>query len=73
MIKMKNKVWIKTEITTHAEQDIRIQPTPEFDGIVLEFKESGDEPYHTGKLYLDTESLEALIAKLRETMDYVKE
>jgi hypothetical protein len=73
MIKMKNKVWIKTEITTHAEQDIRIQPTPEFDGIILEFKESGDQNYHNGQLYLDTESLEALIAKMRETMDYVKE
>jgi hypothetical protein len=73
MINMKNKVWIKTEITTHAEQDIRIQPTPEFDGIVLEFKESGDEHYHNGMLYLDIESLEALIAKMRETMDYVKE
>jgi hypothetical protein len=72
MIKMKNKVWIKTEITTHAEQDIRIQPTPEFDGIVLEFKESGED-YHNGRLYLDIESLEALIAKMRETMDYVKE
>lgn len=69
---MKNKVWIKTEITTHAEQDIRIQPTPEFDGIVLEFKEGGDADYN-GRLYLDTESLEALIAKMRETMDYVKE
>jgi hypothetical protein len=73
MIKMKNKVWIKTEITTHTEQDIRIQPTPEFDGIVLEFKESGDQNYHNGRLYLNTESLEALIAKMRETMDYVKE
>jgi hypothetical protein len=73
MINMKNKVWIKTEITTHAEQDIRIQPTPEFDGIVLEFKESGDRDYLNGRLYLNTESLEALIAKLRETMDYVKE
>jgi len=69
---MKNKVWIKTEITTHAEQDIRIQPTPEFDGVVLEFKESADEHYHTGRLYLNTESMEALIAKMRETMDYVK-
>jgi len=73
MIKMKNKVWIKTEITTHAEQDIRIQPTPEFDGIILEFKESAYEHYQNGQLYLDTESLEALIAKMRETMDYVKE
>jgi hypothetical protein len=70
---MKNKVWIKTEITTDAEQDIRIQPTPEFDGIILEFKESAYEHYHNGQLYLDTESLEALIAKMRETMDYVKE
>lgn len=69
----KNKVWIKTEITTHAEQDIRIQPTPEFDGVVLEFKESSQEHYQTGKLYLNTEGLEALIAKMRETMDYVKE
>jgi len=72
MIKMKNKVWIKTEITTHLEQDIRIQPTPEFDGITLEFKDIDDTEYK-GRLYLNTESLEALIAKLRETMDYVKE
>lgn len=69
---MKNKVWIKTEITTENEQDIRIQPTPEFDGIVLEFKEA-NEDYHTGRLYLNQESLEALIAKMRETMDYVKQ
>jgi hypothetical protein len=69
---MKNKVWIKTEITTHLEQDIRIQPTPEFDGIVLEFKDVDDADYKD-RLYLNTESLEALIAKLRETMDYVKE
>lgn len=72
MINMKNKVWIKTEITTHLEQDIRIQPTPEFDGITLEFKDIDDTDYK-GRLYLNTESLEALIAKLRETMDYVKE
>jgi len=70
---MKSKVWIKTEITTQSEQDIRIQPTPEFDGIVLEFKESGERDYLNGRLYLNTESLEALIAKLRETMDYVKQ
>jgi len=69
---MKNKVWIKTEITTHTEQDIRIQPTPEFDGITLEFKDVDDADYKT-RLYLNTESLEALIAKLRETMDYVKQ
>jgi hypothetical protein len=69
---MKNKVWIKTEITTHLEQDIRIQPTPEFDGITLEFKDADDD-YYKGRLYLNTESLEALVAKLRETMDYVKE
>jgi len=69
---MKNKVWIKTEITTHLEQDIRIQPTPEFDGITLEFKDIDDTDYK-GRLYLNTESLEALIAKMRETMDYVKE
>jgi hypothetical protein len=69
---MKGKVWIKTEITTHHEQDVRVQPTPEFDGIILEFKETGEQHYHTGRLYLNTESMEALIAKMRETMDYVK-
>ena len=69
---MKSKVWIKTEITTHLEQDIRIQPTPEFDGITLEFKDVDDTDYKD-RLYLDTKSLEALIAKLRETMDYVKQ
>lgn len=69
---MKNKVWIKTEITTETPQDIRIQPTPEFDGIVLEFKEV-QEDYHTGRLYLNPESMVALIAKMRETMEYVKQ
>lgn len=69
---MKSKVWIKTEITTETRQDIRIQPTPEFDGIVLEFKEV-QEDYHTGRLYLNQESMEALIAKMRETMEYVKQ
>ena len=67
-----SKVWITTEITTNAEQDIIIQPTPEFDGIVLEFKESGDEHYRNGRLYLDKDMLNTLVTKMNEMMNYVK-
>ena len=68
----KRKIWITTELHTEFEQNIRIQPTPEFDGVVLEIKESG-LPDYNARLYLNVETMEAMIAKLREMMDYVKE
>jgi hypothetical protein len=68
----KRKIWITTELHTEFEQNIRIQPTPEFDGVVLEIKESNSTTYDL-RLYLNVETLEAMIAKLREMMDYVKE
>lgn len=66
-----SKAWIKTEISTIAEQDIRIQPTPEFDGIILEFKEHCDD-YLNGRLYLTRDLLNTLVAKMNEMMDYVE-
>ena len=68
---MKDKVWIRTEISTEYEQDIRIQPTDSWNGIEVSFKECGDENYKQ-RLYLDEVMLEAFIAKMRETMEYVK-
>ena len=68
----KKKIWITTELYTEFEQNIRIQPTDTFDGVVLEIKESGS-PTYDARLYLNAETLEAMIAKLREMMDYVKE
>ena len=68
----KKKIWITTELHTEFEQNIRIQPTETFDGVVLEIKES-QSPTYDARLYLNAETLEAMIAKLREMMDYVKE
>lgn len=68
----KKKIWITTELYTEFEQCIRIQPTDTFDGVVLEIKETHASTYDA-RLYLNTETLEAMIAKLREMMDYVKE
>ena len=67
---MTKKIWFSTEISTDAEQDIRVQPTPEFDGITIEFKEAGDPLYKGNTLYLDRDTMEILIIKMRETMDY---
>ena len=69
---MPKKVWITTEISTELEQDVRIQPTPEFDGITIEFKEAG-EGYKGNTLYLDRDTMAALIRKMQEMMDYVHE
>jgi hypothetical protein len=68
----KKKIWITTELYTEFEQSIRIQPTDTFDGVVLEIKEAQSSTYDA-RLYLNAETLEAMIAKLREMMDYVKE
>ena len=67
---MKKKVLISTEISTDSEQDIRVQPTPEFDGITIEFKEADAPLYKGNTLYLDRDTMEILILKMRETMDY---
>ena len=68
----KKKIWITTELHTEYQQNIRIQPTETFDGVMLEIKES-DSATYDARLYLNAETLEAMIAKLRELMDYVKE
>ena len=67
---MAKKVWISTEVSTEFEQDIKIQPTPEFDGITIEFKEAGGE-YRGNYLYLDRDTMAALVRKMQEMMDYV--
>lgn len=67
-----SKVWITTEISTEFEQDIRVQPTPEFDGITIEFKKAGDSKYEGNTLYLNRHTMEALAQKMTEMMDYVE-
>ena len=66
---MKNKLWVSTEISTEFEQNIRVPPTPEFDGILVEFKEERDK-YKGETLYLDRETMKVLIEKMNEMMDY---
>ena len=68
---MKDKVWIRTEISTELEQDINIQPNDSWTGIEVAFKDSSDDGY-VQKLYLDEVTLEAFIAKMREMMEHVK-
>lgn len=68
----KGKLWISTEISTEFEQMIRIQPTEGFDGVMLEIKDSNYPTYET-RLYLNVETMEAMIAKLRDMMEYVKQ
>jgi hypothetical protein len=68
---MREKVWYTTEISTEFEQNIRIQPTETFDGITIEFKDIND-PTYDRHLYLNKESLEVFIAKMREMMEHVK-
>jgi virulence-associated protein VapD len=67
---MADKVWKSVELSTEFEQDIKVSPTPEYDGIEVYFKEAGDSRYG-GSLYLDRKTMEALISTLKEMMDYV--
>ena len=68
---MADKVWKSVEISTEFEQDIRVTPTPEFDGLEVYFKEAGDAKYGHS-LYLDRKTMESLIVTLKEMMDYVE-
>lgn len=65
---MNKKPWISTEIFTQAEQVIKIQPTPEFDGIEVY---TGEMDCPKGPTYITMEELPIIIQKLQEMMDYV--
>lgn len=67
---MANKVFKTVELSTEFDQDIKIYPTPEYDGIELTYKEAGDEKY-LPTLYLDRKTMESLIVTLQEMMTYV--
>ena len=67
---MANLLWKKTELSTDFDQDIRITPTPEYDGVELTYKEAGVEKYPP-TLYLDRKTMESLIVTLQEMMTYV--
>ena len=67
---MKDKVWKSVELSTEFEQDIKVQPTPEYDGVEVYFKDAGDLKY-SPSLYLDRKTMEALSITLNEVMDYV--
>lgn len=67
---MSTKPWITTEIFTHADQKVFIQPTPEFDGIELHITEL-DGSTSSGALYIVKEELPVIIEKLNQMMDYI--
>ena len=64
---MKN--WIKMTITTEWEQNINIEPTPEFDGLNIWFSEL-DGTHKSPTLCISTGDLPIIIEKLQEMMDY---
>jgi hypothetical protein len=66
------KVFKTIELSTDFEQNIRIYPTPEFDGIEVEFKEA-DDKYSSKTLYLDEATLQDFVTTLQEMMNYIKE
>ena len=68
---MKNKVWIKTIISTE-EQNVGIYPTEEFDGIIIETKELDDKTPNS-RLYLNEDEMKVLILKMQEMMRYALE
>jgi len=63
------KVFKSTEIFTES-QSIRIQPTPEFDGITVEVGEGGEK--YGNMLYLDEMELNSLIHEMKSMMEYIK-
>lgn len=66
----KNKTWYKTTIGTE-HQNVTIYPTENFDGIIVETKELGENTV-SSRLYINKEEMELLIVKMREMMEYVK-
>lgn len=68
---MANKVFKTVELSTEFQQDIKVSPTPEYDGIELTYRESGDAKY-LPTLYLDQKTMSALIVTLQEMMDYAR-
>lgn len=66
------KVFKTIEISTEFEQDIRIHPTPEWDGIELEFKEVGEQ-YKFKTLYLDEGTAKELINEISYMLKYIKD
>jgi hypothetical protein len=67
---MKNKVWYKAVIATE-EQDVSVYPTENFDGIIVETKESDGK--ESSRMYLNKDEMELLIVKMRHMMEYVIE
>jgi len=67
---MKDKVWHKVVISTE-EQNVEIYPTPEFDGVIVQAKETDGSL--SNRIYLNEDEMDLLIIKMREMMYYVKE
>ena len=68
---MKKKIWNKTVIASEV-QDIQIYPTPEYDGIIVEIKEVGNNSVMS-IMHLDKDEMELFIIKMQEMMKYVLE
>lgn len=65
------KTWVKTEIITHTEQLIGIQPTPEMEDCIEFFFSELDGSSNSGILYINKEELPVIIKKMQEMMNYL--
>jgi hypothetical protein len=66
-------IFKSIELSTPAEQDIRIYPDPDEKGIQIEYKNSEDKFYRGNILYLNEEAMQAFIKDMIYMLDYVKE
>lgn len=67
------KPWKKIEITTHADQVVSVQPTPEMDGCIEFFFGELDGTDYSGILYINKEEIPEIIKIMREMIDYLEE
>lgn len=66
------KVFKTIEISTEFDQDIRVFPTPQWDGVEIEFKEA-DEKYKGITLYLDENTAQQLMDEISNMLNYIKQ
>jgi hypothetical protein len=67
------KSWKKIEITTHADQVVSVQPTPEMNGCIEFFFGELDSTDYSGTLYINKEELPEIIKIMTEMMNYIEE
>ena len=65
------KTWKRTLINNHCEQELLIQPTPQFDGIELSFNNIEEPSKDSGIFYINKDELKVIIEELQSMMNYV--